>query len=119
MHFDLIDLYAVAREVVKSLHPTPVYTVSRLKKVMSRKVQDEKAPSQNAANETIRRMQHRAIHEELSMYYVLPEDCREFSSSDIMERGEHDRSNSSVIPPLTCILLVLRDIESLQEPPVT
>ena len=98
-HFDLIDLNAVALEVVKTLRPTPVYAVPRLKRGPSRTVQGGGVQSRKTANETIRRTQHRDIHEELSKYYVLPEGRKEFSCPDIMVRGEYDRGNSSVIPP--------------------
>ena len=91
---DLTGWNAVALEVVKSLRPTPVYSISRLKESTPRK--DQSGMNVSGKSAAKRRGKVQDVCQELSRYYELPEDSMHFTCCDIVKRGEHDRGHSSV-----------------------
>jgi hypothetical protein len=93
MWVDLIGLDAAALEVIKVLHPIPVYTSHKLKKGSSNGV-TAKARSRAATSEAKRRDEIRERNEELSMYYELPDDRTEWECPELLTRGKRDRVRS-------------------------
>ena len=92
--FDLTDRNAVALNVVKSLRPTPMCSVSQLRESTPRK--DRSKMNKTGKIAAKRRMGTRDIFKELSRYYELPEGWEDFTCFDIIQRGEHDPGHSSV-----------------------
>ena len=89
MHFDPTDWNTVALEVVRTLHPIPVYSEPQLKKAMSYKAQDAYKLNKPAVKETKRRKDIQLISEELSRYYQLPQGWWGWGCSSLLEEGKH------------------------------
>ena len=87
MHFDLTDRNAVALEVVRMLHPIPVYAQPQLRRGPHH--------SQGAnLNEPVgkvkkRRRDTRLINEELSRYYQVPPEWSGWECRSLLKKGKY------------------------------
>ena len=90
---DAIDWNAAVLEVVRALHPVPVYPSHRLKdgaaKTHGRRVQGEATDTEAWRREGIQR-----LNEELSRYCKLPEGQTRWECPEMISKGEHDHNQS-------------------------
>ena len=95
MHFDLTNWNAVARDVVQTLRPVPVYSTPKLHKGPTPIGGDNR--SNHAQVEAKRREAQREVFQDLSRYYVLPGRKEKWRSPQILDNGKHGRGHPSLI----------------------